>query len=67
MINFNSVRIENSILIMDGVLHGNFVEYQRKVNDTVWYQTADDYTTGIMEEMCNIESDWLEEVYQSNK
>lgn len=52
---------------MDGVLHGNFVEYQRKVNDAVWYQTADDYTTGMMEEMFDIESDWLEEVYQANK
>lgn len=67
MINFNSSRIENGILIMDGVLHGNFVEYQRKVNDAVWYQTADDYTTGMMEEMFDIESDWLEEVYQANK
>ena len=66
MINFNRAWVDDDgIQHMNGSFLGMYVGYIR-VNDR-WIQIAKDYDIEMYEQLDELESEWLEEIFQKHK
>jgi hypothetical protein len=67
MINFNDTWIDkHGIIHMNGSDIGNYVEFTRNSDGTVWTKVAYDYDIELNEVMDQLESEWLEEIFLKN-
>lgn len=68
MINFYKTwKDKLGVVHMSGSQFGNYVEFTRNHDGSIWTKVAYDYDIELNEVLDSLESEWLEEVFQNNK